>query len=75
MARYDGLQFGLRGGAEAAGTEDSFKDSRARGFNSVVPASGVYCVVQCSVVCRYGGGYWRATGSSCGTTGRTTQLY
>jgi len=35
MARYDGLQFGLRGEASTS-TEDMFAESRARGFNEVV---------------------------------------
>jgi aspartyl-tRNA(Asn)/glutamyl-tRNA(Gln) amidotransferase subunit A len=35
MARYDGLQFGLRGEAITS-TEDMYAESRARGFNEVV---------------------------------------
>jgi len=35
MARYDGLQFGLRGDVTSS-TEDMFADSRAHGFNEVV---------------------------------------
>ena len=35
MARYDGLQFGLRGEAISS-TEDMYAESRARGFNEVV---------------------------------------
>ena len=35
MARYDGLQFGLRGEAITS-TEDMYAESRARGFNDVV---------------------------------------
>ena len=34
MARYDGIQYGLRG--EGASTEDMFAQGRARGFNEVV---------------------------------------
>ena len=35
MARYDGLQFGLRGEVSTS-TEDMFAESRAKGFNEVV---------------------------------------
>ena len=34
MARYDGIQYGLRG--QGGSTEDMFADGRARGFNDVV---------------------------------------